>query len=155
MLKKSRNVHVKNEGFDTAMLEKIKKDVRQENFDTLLGCSSSIIAFNIIIDFLSVFPKFGQQASGNAHIHVEHLEPDPRKKIKYFIGILVWLAKMMNKIVPIDSIQEEEQIEECYRLVVTNLIPAELIGKVQDASSPRNATKEEQIIQLIEKIKTI
>jgi len=60
------------------------------------------------------------------------LETDPRKKIKYFIGILVWLAKMMNKIVPRDTIQENEQIDECYMLVVTNLIPAELVGKIHD-----------------------
>ena len=104
----------------------------------------------IIIEFLSVFPKYGDQQT--SHNNLDLLEPDRRKKIKCLVGMLAWCAKLMNRLIKPDSIQDMKKVDECYQMIILKLLPSELVdNKMGEASSPRVQTSfEEQVAYLID-----
>ena len=116
----------------------MKTNIRNGSWESLEACDSYEIAMDIILDFLIVFPKFGDSKSiQNNGLQNNLLEPDRRKKTKYLLGILTWLAKLMNIIASEDKIQDTEKIEDCYRTVALKLIPLELVGRMDLDGTPK------------------
>ena len=60
-----------------------------------------------------------------------------QKRGKYLYGMICWCARLMNVLNKPNAIEDNEQIEECYRVIVANFIPKELIGdKSESTASP-------------------
>ena len=59
-----------------------------------------------------------------------------QKRGKYLYGMICWCARLMNVLNKPDAIEDNEQIEECYKAIVANFIPKELVVDRPETMDP-------------------
>lgn len=133
--------------------DQIKEDIRQHQWTSLADCGSSISALKIVLDLMRSFVEPTKSTLSLDLLNDASLE---QKRGKYLYGMICWCARLMNILNKLDTIEDNEQIENCYRVAVANFIPKELIvNRPESTASPgkQPATRETSALRLVDSIR--